>query len=410
MTETRLLNFGPQHPATHGVLRVLLTLSGEDVLHAEPEIGFLHRGIEKILEGKRYDQIPPFLDRLDYLSPLCNEHAWALLVEQALGITVPKRGQYLRVLCAELTRLLNHLIWLGTTTLDIGAMSVFLYTFRERERIYDLLEAITGARMHGNYICPGGVRRDVPEHFTLDLSLERQKRFRRSVQTKKLPTLDAIATFLTDFPACIDEYESLLTNNPIWQQRTIGMGIISSERACALGFSGPMLRASGIAWDLRRKTSYDCYDELDFTIPVGSNGDAYDRYRVRIAEMRESTKILTQCIDWLNAHRADPTLADNAPLPPVNTDSPAAKKATARFAADGFSLPPSIYHQAIEHPKGEFGITCVSDKSNRPYRIKFRPASLTHLASLDEMLKGHRLADVVAVLSSIDFVLGDTDR
>ena len=409
------LNFGPQHPAAHGVLRLVLELNGETVLRADPHIGLLHRGTEKLAESKPYNQNIGYMDRLDYVSMMCNEHAYVMAIEKLLGLEVPKRAQYIRVMFDEITRILNHLLWIGAHGIDVGAMSMFLYAFREREDLMDCYEAVSGARMHATYYRPGGVHRDLPEA----MPQFRESKWTNAAKTKQRNAnregslLDFIEDFTNRFPKCVDDYETLLTDNRIWKQRTVDIGIVSPERALALGFSGPMLRGSGIAWDLRRKQPYEVYPELDFQIPVGTNGDSYDRYLVRMAEMRESNTIIKQCIKWLRANPGPVRSDDAKVVPPKRTDMKSSMEAQIhhfKLFTEGYCVPEGEVYAAVEHPKGEFGIYLVSDGANKAYRVKIRAAGFAHLAALDEMSRGHMLADVVALIGTQDIVFGEIDR
>ncbi len=409
------LNFGPQHPAAHGVLRLILELDGEIVLNADPHVGLLHRGTEKLVETKPYNQSIGYMDRLDYVSMMCNEHAYVLAIEKLLGVQVPERAQYIRVMFDEITRILNHLLWLGANGLDLGAMSMFLYTFREREDLMDCYEAVSGARMHATYYRPGGVCRDLPMRMPqYNSSFARSEREVNAMnEARQGSLLEFIDDFVRRFPKCIDEYETLLTDNRIWKQRTVDIGVVSAERAIQLGFTGPMLRGSGVAWDLRKKQPYEVYDKLQFEIPVGTNGDCYDRYLVRVEEMRQSNKIIQQCVDWLRENPG-PVLADHHKItPPSRVNMKSNMESLIhhfKLFTEGFCVPEGEVYSAIEHPKGEFGIYLVSDGANKPYRLKVRAAGFSHLASLDEMCRGHMLADVVAILSSQDIVFGEIDR
>ena len=409
------MNFGPQHPAAHGVLRLVLELDGEVIQRADPHIGLLHRGTEKLAESKPYNQSIGYMDRLDYVSMMCNEHSYVLAIEKLLGITPPVRAQYIRVMFDEITRILNHLLWLGAHALDVGAMSMFLYAFREREDLMDCYEAVSGARMHATYYRPGGVYRDLPQTMPQYASTK----WRSKKETKRLnrdregSLLEFIESFTQRFPACVDEYETLLTDNRIWKQRTVNIGVVSPERALQLGFTGPMLRGSGVEWDLRRKQPYEVYEQLDFKIPVGVNGDCYDRYLVRIEEMRQSNEIIRQCIDWLRNHPGPVMLDDHKVTPPPRADMKDDMEALIhhfKLFTEGYCLPKGEVYAPIEHPKGEFGIYLVSDGANKPYRLKIRAPGFPHLASLDEMVKGHMLADVVAVIGTQDIVFGEIDR
>ena len=409
------MNFGPQHPAAHGVLRLVLELDGEVIERADPHIGLLHRGTEKLAESKPYNQSIGYMDRLDYVSMMCNEHGYVLAIEKLLGIKPPERGQYIRVMFDEITRILNHLLWLGAHALDIGAMSMFLYAFREREDLMDCYEAVSGTRMHATYYRPGGVYRDLPD----TMPQYRTSKWRNQKQVDELnenrcgSLLDFIASFTRRFPACVDEYETLLTDNRIWKQRTVNIGVVSPQRALQLGFSGPMLRGSGVEWDLRRKQPYEVYDQLKFSIPVGVNGDCYDRYLVRIEEMRQSNHIIEQCIDWLKDNPGPVMLDDHKITAPARADMKADMEALIhhfKLFTEGYCLPKGEVYTAIEHPKGEFGIYLISDGANKPYRVKIRAPGFAHLAALDEMVRGHMLADVVAVIGTQDIVFGEIDR
>ncbi|MEY3183155.1 MAG: hypothetical protein RLZ35_1140 [Pseudomonadota bacterium] len=402
------LNFGPQHPAAHGVLRLILEMDGEVVQRADPHIGLLHRATEKLAESKPYNQSIGYMDRLDYVSMMCNEHAYVMAIERLLGITPPIRAQYIRVMFDEITRILNHLLWLGAHGLDIGAMTLFLYCFREREDLMDCYEAASGARMHATYYRPGGVHRDLPS---------RMPQFDRPGDKRNLDRsgslLDFIASFADRFPGCVDEYETLLTDNRIWKQRTVGIGVVSPEKAIQLGFTGPMLRGSGIAWDLRKKQPYEVYDKMVFDIPIGTEGDCYDRYLVRIEELRQSTRIIQQCVKWLRENPG-PVMADNHKVtPPSRTAMKTDMESLIhhfKLFTEGYCVPPGEVYAAVEHPKGEFGVYLVSDGANKPYRLKVRAAGFAHLSGLDEMVRGHMLADVVAIIGTQDIVFGEIDR
>ena len=404
------INFGPQHPAAHGVLRLILSLDGEIVKKADPHIGLLHRGTEKLAESKPYNQTIGYMDRLDYVSMMCNEHSYVLAIEKLLGVTPPIRAQYIRVMFDELTRILNHLLWLGSHALDIGAMSMFLYCFREREDILDCYEAVSGARMHATYYRPGGVHRDLPNSMP---QYAKAKDAAKLNSNRSGSLLDFISDFVTRFPKCIDEYETLLTDNRIWKQRTVDIGVVSAERALQLGFTGPMLRGSGVEWDLRRKQPYEVYDQLKFMIPVGKNGDCYDRYLVRVEEMRQSNVIIEQCVAWLRDNPGIVMLQDYKIAPPeksLTRDSMEALIHHFKLFSEGFSLPVGEAYAAIEHPKGEFGVYLISDGANKPYRLKIRSAGFAHLAAMDEMARGHMLSDVVSIIGSQDIVFGEIDR
>lgn len=409
------LNFGPQHPAAHGVLRLVLELEGETIVRADPHIGLLHRATEKLVETKPYIQNIGYMDRLDYVSMMCNEHAYVRAIEKLLGIDVPIRAQYIRTLFDEVTRILNHLLWLGAIALDIGAMTPFLYCFREREDLFDCYEAVSGARMHATYYRPGGVARDLPD----SMPQYKPSRWHNEREVDALNThrqgslLDFLWAFTERFPGCVDEYEGLLTDNRIWKQRTVDIGIVSPEQALAWGFTGPMLRASGVAWDLRKKQAYAAYDQVEFDIPVGKVGDCYDRYLVRVAEMRESNRIIRQCIQWLRDNPG-PIKSDNhkvtAPARETMKHDMEALIHHFKLFTEGFSLPQGEVYTAVEAPKGEFGIYLISDGANKPYRLKIRAPGFSHLSSLDEMVRGHMLADGVAILASQDIVFGEIDR
>lgn len=409
------LNFGPQHPAAHGVLRLVLELDGEVVERADPHIGLLHRGTEKLAETRTWAQSVPYMDRLDYCSMMCNEHAYCLAVEKLLGIEVPERARYIRTMFDEITRILNHLMGIGSHGLDIGAMTIILYTFREREDLMDAYEAVCGARMHAAYYRPGGVYRDLPEA----MPKYKPSRFKSEKTLKQLNAaregslLDYLQDFTERFPKCCDEYETLLTENRIWKQRTVGIGVVSPERALALGFTGPMLRGSGVAWDLRKKQPYAAYDKVDFDIPVGKNGDCYDRYLCRMAEMRESNRIIRQCIDWLRENPG-PVIVDNHKVAPPRREKMkgAMEELIHHFKlfSEGIHVPEGEVYAAIEHPKGEFGVYAISDGANKPYRIKLRSPGFPHLAAMDELARGHMIADVVALIGTMDLVFGDIDR
>ena len=417
MTELQnyTMNFGPQHPASHGVLRLVMELDGEVVERIDPHIGLLHRGTEKLAESKPYNHSIGYMDRLDYVSMMCNEHAYVRAIEQLLELEVPERAQYIRVLFDEVTRILNHLLWLGAHALDIGAMTVFLYAFREREDLMDCYEAVSGARMHATYYRPGGVYRDLPEA----MPRYRPSRFRSKRETRRRNRdregglLDFLWAFTERFPGRVDEYETLLTDNRIWKQRTVDIGVVPPERALALGFTGPMLRGSGVNWDLRRRQPYAVYDRLAFDVPLGRNGDCYDRYLVRVAELRQSNRILRQCIEWLRAHPGPVASADRKVAPPPREEMKRDMEAMIhhfKLFTEGYCLPAGETYAAVEHPKGEFGVYLVSDGANKPYRLKIRAPGFAHLAALDELARGHMLADVVALLGTLDLVFGEVDR
>ncbi len=409
------LNFGPQHPSAHGVLRLVLEMDGEVIERADPHIGLLHRATEKLAESKPYNQSIGYMDRLDYVSMMCNEHGYVLAIEKLLGVEVPLRAQYIRVMFDEVTRLLNHLLWLGAHALDIGAMSVFLYAFREREDLMDCYEAVSGARLHATYYRPGGVYRDLPDSMPkyADSRWRSERETSRLNEERSGSLLDFLEAFTDRFPGCVDEYETLLTDNRIWKQRTVDIGVVSAERALALGFTGPMLRGSGIEWDLRKKQPYEVYDRLDFDIPVGVNGDSYDRYLVRVEEMRQANAIIKQCIDWLRKNPG-PVMSDNHKLaPPPREEMKADMESLIhhfKLFTEGYCLPAGEAYAGVEHPKGEFGVYLVSDGANKPYRLKVRAPGFVHLSALDEMSRGHMLADVVAIIGTQDIVFGEVDR
>ncbi len=409
------LNFGPQHPAAHGVLRLVMEFDGETVVRADPHIGLLHRATEKLVETKPYIQSIGYMDRLDYVSMMCNEHAYVRALEKMLGVEAPLRAQYIRTMFDEVTRILNHLLWLGAIALDIGAMTVFLYCFREREDLFDCYEAVSGARMHATYYRPGGVARDLPD----TMAQYKPSRWHNDREVEKMNAnrqgslLDFLWAFTERFPRCVDEYETLLTDNRIWKQRTVDIGVVSPEQALQWGFSGPMLRGSGVAWDLRKKQSYAAYDKVEFDIPVGKTGDCYDRYLVRVEEMRQSNLIIRQCIEWLRVNPGPVKLDDHKITPPRRETMKHDMEALIhhfKLFTEGFSLPRGEVYSAVEAPKGEFGIYLVSDGANKPYRMKIRAPGFAHLSSFDEMVRGHMLADGVAILASQDIVFGEVDR
>ncbi len=408
-------NFGPQHPAAHGVLRLILEVDGETVVRADPHIGLLHRATEKLAESKPYNHTIGYMDRLDYVSMMCNEHSYVLAMEKLLGIEAPIRAQYIRVMFDEITRLLNHLLWLGAHGLDIGAMSMFLYCFREREDLLDCYEAVSGTRMHATYYRPGGVYRDLPARMPQYRTSRwhNESDVTRMNENRQGSLLDFIWDFTERFPERVNEYETLLTDNRIWKQRTVNIGVVSPERAIALGFTGPMLRGSGVEWDLRKKQPYEVYDQIDFDIPVGVNGDCYDRYLVRVEEMRQSNSIIRQCVEWLRKNPG-PVISDHHKItPPTRVDMKKNMESLIhhfKLMTEGFCLPEGEAYAAIEHPKGEFGVYLVSDGANKPYRMKIRAAGFPHLAALEELVRGHMIADVVAILSSLDIVFGEIDR
>jgi len=409
------MNFGPQHPAAHGVLRLVLELDGEVVERADPHIGLLHRGTEKLVETKPYNQSIGYMDRLDYVSMMCNEHAYVGAIEKLLGVDVPVRAQYIRVMFDEITRILNHLMGLGTHALDVGAMTMFLYCFREREDLMDCYEAVSGARLHATYYRVGGVYRDLPDSLPqYETSKWHGKRdVARLNANRQGSLLDFIWDFTERFPRHVDEYETLLTDNRIWKQRTVGIGVVSPERALQLGFSGPMLRGSGVEWDLRRKQPYAVYDKLEFDIPVGVEGDCYDRYLCRIEEMRQSNHIIRQCVEWLRKNEG-PVIAEDHKITIPDREAMKYDMESLihhfKLSTEGYCVPEGEVYSAVEHPKGEFGIYLLSDGANQPYRLKIRAPGFPHLASLDEMTRGHMIPDVVAVIGTQDIVFGEIDR
>ena len=409
------MNFGPQHPAAHGVLRLVLELDGETIVRADPHVGLLHRGTEKLAESKPYNHSIGYMDRLDYVSMMCNEHAYVRAIERLLGVEAPIRAQYIRSMFDEITRVLNHLMWLGSNALDLGAMTVFLYAFREREELMDCYEAVSGARLHATYYRPGGVYRDLPEQmpqykespWTKGSDLDRRNEWRQG------SLLDFLTAFTNDFPKRIDEYETLLTDNRIWKQRTVNIGVIPPEMALRMGFTGPMLRGSGIAWDLRKKQPYAAYENLEFDIPVGVNGDCYDRYLIRVEEMRQSNRLIQQCIAWLRANPGDVMLRNFKVAPPSRVEMKDDMEALIhhfKLFTEGYCTPPGEVYCAVEAPKGEFGAYIISDGANKPFRVKLRAPGFSHLSAMDEIVRGHMLPDVVAVIGTLDIVFGEIDR
>ena len=401
------MNFGPQHPAAHGVLRLILEMDGEVIERADPHIGLLHRGTEKLAESKPFNQSIGYMDRLDYVSMMCNEHAYVMAIEKLLGVTPPLRAQYIRVMFAEITRILNHLMWLGAHGLDIGAMTVFLYCFREREDLMDCYEAVSGTRMHATYFLPESMANYKTSKW------HNEDEVKRLNSNRQGSLLDFIESFTERFPGCVDDYETLLTDNRIWKQRTVGIGVVSKERALQLGFTGPMLRGSGVEWDLRKKQPYEVYDKLDFDIPIGTKGDCYDRYLVRIEEMRQSNHIIKQCVDWLKKNPGKVILDDYKLNPPSREDMKDDMESLIhhfKLFTEGYCAPEGEVYVPVEHPKGEFGIYLISDGANKPYRVKIRAPGFAHLASIHEMVKGHMLADVVAIIGTQDIVFGEIDR
>jgi NADH-quinone oxidoreductase subunit D len=409
------MNFGPQHPSAHGVLRLVLEMDGEVIERADPHIGLLHRATEKLAESKPFNHSIGYMDRLDYVSMMCNEHAYVRALEKLLGVEPPVRAQYIRAMFDEITRILNHLLWLGAHGLDMGAMTVFLYCFREREDLMDCYEAVSGARLHATYYRPGGVYRDLPERMP-QYQVSKwhdEKAVRERNRNRDGSLLDFIWDFTERFPGYVDDYETLLTDNRIWKQRTVGIGVVAPERALQLGFTGPMLRGSGVEWDLRKKQPYAVYDRLDFDIPVGANGDCYDRYLVRVEEMRQSNRIIRQCVEWLREHPGPVMVDDRKVAPPRREEMKQSMEALIhhfKLFSEGYCVPEGEVYAAVEAPKGEFGIYLVSDGANKPYRVKIRAPGFPHLAAMDEMARGHMLADVVAIISSMDIVFGEIDR
>ncbi|AZL16007.1 NADH-quinone oxidoreductase subunit D [Rickettsiales endosymbiont of Stachyamoeba lipophora] len=382
------LNFGPQHPAAHGVLRLVLEMDGEVIERADPHIGLLHRGTEKLIEHKTYLQAIPYFDRLDYVSPMCQEHAFALSVERLLGCEVPIRAQYIRVLFSELTRILNHTLNIATQALDVGATTPLLWLFEEREKIMTFYERVSGARMHAAYFRPGGVAQDLPKGL-----------------------LEDIYHFNENFPKYLKDVESLLTENRIWKQRLVDIGIVTAEQACNYGFSGPMLRGSGVPWDLRKSRPYDVYDQMDFDVAIGKNGDCYDRYLVRIEEMYQSVKIIKQCIEQMP--EGPIKTLDRKIAPPPRHEMKTSMEALIhhfKLYTEGYHVPAGEYYAAVEAPKGEFGVYLISNGTNKPYRCRLRAPGFPHLQGLDFMSKGHMLADVVTIIGSLDVVFGEIDR
>jgi NADH-quinone oxidoreductase subunit D len=409
------MNFGPQHPAAHGVLRLVLELDGEVIQRADPHIGLLHRATEKLAETRTFIQSVPYMDRLDYVSMMSNEHAYVMAIEKLVGVDVPERAQYIRVMFDEITRILNHLMWIGAHALDVGAMTVFLYAFREREDLMDMYEAVSGARMHAAYYRPGGVYRDLPSKMPqyAPTTVRSDAKVRALNENRQGSLLDFIEDFTNRFPKYVDDYETLLTDNRIWKQRTVSIGIVTPERAQALGFTGPMLRGSGIAWDLRKKQPYEVYDKLDFDIPIGTNGDCYDRYLVRVHEMRESNRIIQQCIAWLRENPGPVITSNHKVAPPTRVEMKESMEELIhhfKLFSEGMHVPPGEAYAAVEHPKGEFGIFLMSDGANKPWRLKIRAPGFPHLAAMDEIARGHMIADVVAIIGTMDIVFGEIDR
>jgi NADH-quinone oxidoreductase subunit D len=409
------MNFGPQHPAAHGVLRLVLELDGEVIQRADPHIGLLHRATEKLAEHRTYLQNVPYFDRFDYTTMMCNEHAYVMAVEKLLGIEVPLRARYIRVMFDEITRILAHVFSLGAHGLDLGAMTVFLYCFREREDLLDVYEAVSGARMHAAYYRPGGVYRDLPERMPqyTESPLRDAATVRELNRNRQGSVLDFIEDFTSRFPRYVDEYETLLTENRIWKQRTVGIAVVPPERAIELGFTGPMLRGSGVEWDLRKKQPYAAYDRVEFDVPVGVNGDCYDRYLVRIEEMRQSNRIVKQCVDWLRQNPGPVMVANHKITPPSRLEMKTNMEELIhhfKLFTEGMHVPAGEAYAAVEHPKGEFGVYLVSDGANKPYRMKVRSPSFTHLSSMDELARGHMIADAVAIIGTYEIVFGEIDR
>jgi NADH-quinone oxidoreductase subunit D len=409
------MNFGPQHPAAHGVLRLVLEMDGETIVRADPHIGLLHRGTEKLAESKPFNQSIGYMDRLDYVSMMCNEHAYVRAIENLMGVEAPIRAQYIRTMFDEITRILNHLMWVGSNALDLGAMAVFLYAFREREELMDVYEAVSGARMHATYYRPGGVYRDLPEQMPQyrESPWHKGGDLKRLNQWREGSMLDYLTEFTNDFPARVDEYELLLTNNRIWKQRTVGIGVVDPEKAQAWGMSGAMLRGSGIAWDLRKKQPYAAYDKMDFDIPVGVNGDCYDRYLVRVEEMRQSNRIIRQCVEWLKANPGPVMVQNYKVAPPSRVEMKNDMEALIhhfKLFTEGYGVPAGETYAAVEAPKGEFGCYLMSDGANKPFRVHLRAPGFAHLSSMDAFVRGHMLADVVAMIGTYDLVFGEVDR
>ena len=382
------INFGPQHPAAHGVLRLVLEMDGEVIIRADPHIGLLHRGTEKLIEYKTYLQAVPYFDRLDYVSPMCQEHAYALAVEKLLGCNIPRRAQFIRVMFSEITRLLNHIMAITTQALDVGAMTPLLWMFEEREKMMGFYEKVSGSRMHSAYIRPGGVHQDLPAGL-----------------------LEEIAEFIKQFPKKINDMENLLTENRIFKQRMVDIGVVSKQQAIDWGFSGPMIRGSGIAWDLRKSQPYEIYGELDFDIPIGKNGDSYDRYLIRVQEMFESIKIIEQCIAKIP--NGEVITDDKRVAPPKRADMKNSMEGLInhfKLYTEGYHVPAGEVYGCVEAPKGEFGVYIISDGSNKPHRCRLRAPGFVHLQGLEFMVKGNLLADVVTVISTQDIVFGEVDR
>jgi NADH-quinone oxidoreductase subunit D len=409
------INFGPQHPAAHGVLRLVLEMDGEVIQRADPHVGLLHRGTEKLAESKPFNQSIGYMDRLDYVSMMCNEHAYVRAIEKLLGIEAPPRAQYIRTLFDEITRILNHLMWIGSSALDLGAMAVFLYAFREREELMDCYEAVSGARMHATYYRPGGVYRDLPDKMPQykESPWHKGRDLKQRNAWREGTMLDFIDAFANDFPTKVDEYETLLTDNRIWKQRTVGIGVVSPDQALAWGMTGPMLRGSGIEWDLRKKQPYAMYDAMDFDIPVGVQGDCYDRYLVRVEEMRQANRIIKQCVKWLRENPGETMLRNFKVAPPRREEMKDDMEALIhhfKLFSEGYGVPEGETYAAVEAPKGEFGCYLISDGANKPFRVKLRAPGFAHLSSIDAIVRGHMLPDVVAMIGTYDIVFGEIDR
>ncbi|HET7562266.1 MAG TPA: NADH-quinone oxidoreductase subunit D [Rhodanobacteraceae bacterium] len=409
------MNFGPQHPAAHGVLRLVMEMEGETILRIDPHVGLLHRGTEKLAESKPFNHSIGYMDRLDYVSMMCNEHAYVRAIEQLIGVEAPERAQWIRTLFDEVTRILNHLMWIGSNALDLGAMAVFLYAFREREELMDCYEAVSGTRMHATYYRPGGVFRDLPAKMIQykESPWHKGKDLKRMNAWREGSMLDFLEAFAKDFQHKVDEYEELLTDNRIWKQRTVDIGIVSPERAMALGMTGPMLRGSGVEWDLRKTQPYAKYAEVDFDIPVGTHGDCYDRYLVRVNEMRQSGRIILQCVDWLKKNPGPVMIENYKVAPPSREDMKESMEALIhwfKLFTEGYSVPAGETYAAVEAPKGEFGCYMISDGANKPFRVHLRAPGFAHLSSINELTAGHMLPDVVAMIGTYDLVFGEVDR
>jgi NADH-quinone oxidoreductase subunit D len=417
MSEIRnfTMNFGPQHPAAHGVLRLILELDGETVVRADPHVGLLHRATEKLAESKPFNHSIGYMDRLDYVSMMCNEHAYVMAIEKLLNIEAPERALWIRTMFDEITRILNHLMWIGSNALDLGAMAVFLYAFRERENLMDVYETVSGTRMHATYYRPGGVYRDLPEEMpkVAESPWRKGKDLERMNEWRQGSLLDFIEAFTDDFFDRVDDYETLLTDNRIWKQRTVGIGAVSPDRALQLGFTGPMLRGCGVEWDLRKKQPYAKYREVDFDIPVGTNGDCYDRYLVRVEEMRQSAKIIKQCIAWLRENPGDVIVRNFKVSPPTREEMKDDMEALIhhfKLFTEGYCVPEGETYASVEAPKGEFGCYLISDGANKPFRVHLRAPGYAHLSAMHEMAKGHMLADIAALIATQDIVFGEIDR